>query len=252
MAQINKQSITAGPRPVQEPRPAPEGSPSGVFPKELEKRRAYLDVLRIHHLDLTNRFLVAGEGQVYEIDVVMAAAMARSYGLVDGFIAAFDSWNPVVAAPLLRMQVDSLIRLAYMAHAPRADAVAHHIFAGREFRTLKDDEGKTLTDCRLRKHAEDVHPWIGSVYQETSGWVHLSPAHLRAAWRLGPAKAGDGQGLVLSGSVPIRPEQIPLSELEQLLGAMIQATEQVFGYVEIWERRKGLPLGEIRGGESSP
>jgi len=242
----------ADPRPVQKVRPVPEDSPSCVFPKELEKGRAYLDVLRIHHVDLTNRFLVAGEGQVYEIDVVMAPAMARSYSLVDGFITAFDSWSPVVAAPLLRMQVDSLLRLAYMAHAPRADAVAHHIFAGGEFRTLKDDEGKTPTDSRLLKHAEDVHPWIGSVYQETSGWVHFSPAHLRAAWSVSPAKAEDGQGLVLSGSVPIRPEQIPLSELEQLLGAMIQATEQVFGYVEIWERRKRLPLGEFRGPESTP
>jgi hypothetical protein len=27
---------------------------------------------------------------------------------------------------------------------------------------------------------------------------------------------------------------------------MTQATEGVFGYVEVWERRKGLPLGEVR------
>jgi hypothetical protein len=222
-----------------------------VFPRELEEERAYLDVLRIHHLDLTMRFLAAADGMLYEIDVVIAAAMARSYGLVDGFIAAFDSWNPVVAAPLLRMEIDSLMRLDYIARAPHADSVAHHIFAGGEFRTLKDVEGRVLTDSRLSEHAQDVHPWIRSVYQETSGWVHFSPAHLRAAWRVGPAKVEDGQGLVLSGGVPIRPEQIPLSELEQLLGAMVQATKQVLWYGEAWEKRKGLPLGEIRVSEST-
>jgi hypothetical protein len=239
-------SRKAGPRPVREPRPAPLGSPSRVFPKELEKGRSSLDELRIRHLDLTLRFLAAADGVLYEIDVVMAAAMARSYGLVDGFIAAFDSWNPVVAAPLLRMQIDSLIRLAYIARAPQADVVAHHIFDGGEFRTLKDGEGRTLTDSRLLEHAQDVHPWIRSVYQATSGWVHFSPAHLRAAWQIGPAKAGDGEGLVLSGGVPIRPEQIPLRELEQLLGAMIGATEQVIWYVGAWEKRKGLPIGQMR------
>lgn len=46
--------------------------------------------------------------------------------------------------------------------------------------------------------------------------------------------------------IPLRPERIPLSAMQELVGAMLKATEQVFGYVEIWEQRKGLPLGQIR------
>ena len=44
----------------------------------------------------------------------------------------------------------------------------------------------------------------------------------------------------------IRPEQIPLSALQELIGALTQATEELFGYVELWESRKGLPSGETR------
>jgi len=34
--------------------------------------------------------------------------------------------------------------------------------------------------------------------------------------------------------------------LAELIGAMVQATEEIFGYLEAWESRKGLPLGEMR------
>ena len=47
-------------------------------------------------------------------------------------------------------------------------------------------------------------------------------------------------------TIPLQPERIPLSALKELIGAMTKATEQLFGYVEMWEQRKGLPLGEVR------
>jgi hypothetical protein len=52
--------------------------------------------------------------------------------------------------------------------------------------------------------------------------------------------------LTIFGAVPLSPEQIPVEALQQLIGAMIKATEELFGYSEAWESRKGLPLGEAR------
>jgi hypothetical protein len=190
--------------------------------------------MRVHHLDLGRRFL---EGELYETDLFFTAAMARSYSLVDGFLNAFDSRNPVVAAPLLRLQLDSLVRVSYLAKAPRVEDVAWHIIRGEEFRALKDPEGKALSDARLIEHARPAHPWIDDVYKATSGWVHFSPAHLRAVVQVTPDHS-DESILKLFGAIPIRPEQIPLSALEELLGAMIKATSELFGYVEIWEDTK--------------
>jgi len=197
-------------------------------------------------LDLSRSFLAAADGALYEIDLVMIAAMARSYSLVDGFISVFDSWNPIVAAPLLRMQIDSLVRVAYMATVPNAEAVARHIIGGEDFRTLKDAEGKTLRDYRLLEHAAKAHPWIAAVYEATSGWVHFSPAHFRVAVKVTVNEYDRDPGLGIFAAVPVRREQIPLSALEELLGAMIKATSELFGYVEAWELRKGLPLGQVR------
>jgi hypothetical protein len=191
---------------------------------------------------------MAAEGAFYVIDVLMTAAMSRSYSLVDGFLSAFDTWNPIVAAPILRMQIDTLVRIAYVANAPSAEEVAAYVIRGGEFRNLKDSENKPLTDRRLLEHAEETHPWPRDVYAATSGWVHFSAAHLRAAVQVTDRaeKADEDPDLRLFGAVPIRPEQIPLSALQELLGAMIQATKELFAYIEVWESRKGLPPGEMR------
>jgi hypothetical protein len=232
-------------RPPRDPREPPRGSPAYVYPEQLMERRAWLDRLRAHHVDLTMRFLEAADGALYTIDMFLAACMSRSYSTVDGFLDAFDNWNVVVAAPLVRVQLDTLVRVSYLCRAPRADDVAEYVLKGGEFRRLKDAHSKRLTDARLGELAEPHHPWIPAVYRATSGWVHLSYAHLYATWQL-TASEEPGTPGSLAGATPIRPEQIPHTALEELIGAMTRATEEFFGYMEVWEAREGLPLGKIR------
>jgi hypothetical protein len=72
-------------------------------------------------------------------------------------------------APILRLQIDSLVRVAYLAKAPKVEEIALHLIKGGEFRTLKDASGKNLSDRRLVEHAREAHPWIDDVYKATSG-----------------------------------------------------------------------------------
>lgn len=229
----------------RDPKPLPPDSPAACH-AELEKPRASLDRLRVHHVDLSKRFLLASDGDIFSVDLMVAAVMNRSYSLVDAFIDALDHWNLVVAAPILRIQIDSLVRLAYMANAPSSEEVAAYIIGGGEFRKLRDKENKKLIDRRLIELAETAHPWVKGVYEATSGWVHLSPAHLYATWQLRDSEPAEETYKTLLGAIPTRPEQIPLSALRELLIGMTEATAEIFTYVEIWESRKGLPTGEMR------
>lgn len=115
-------------------------------------------LLRWHHVGLSKRFLGASSSDSFELDLVLLGIMVRSYSLVDGFIDAFDTWNPIVAAPLVSMQIDNLVRLSYLVRAPKADDVARYVIAGGEFRRLKDGNGKLLTDARQVEHAKPYHP----------------------------------------------------------------------------------------------
>jgi hypothetical protein len=226
--------------------PAPD-SPALVYPNELGRPRAYLDRLRVHHVDLAKRFLAAADGALYPIDLFLVAATGRSYSLVDGLLDAFDRWNLIVGGPILRMQLDTLVRVSYVARTPNADSIVLHVIGGGQFRRFRDTEGKRLSDARLIEHARDSHPWVAAVYEATSGWVHFSPEHIRAAWEVGDEAAEGGvRTMTISGGFPIQQERIPLSLLEELLGAMTRATEELFGYLEAWESRKGLPLGQMR------
>lgn len=225
-------------RPARQPRPIFAGTAAHRFP-ELRQPRERLDRLRVHHLDLARRVLEVDDGNLYLPDLLVFSMMQRSYGLVEAVVDCVDGYNLAAAAPLLRMQLDTLVRACYVAYAPQADEVVTAMLEGTEFRKMKDKEGKPLTDARLVELAAAHHSWLPPVYKEASGWVHLSFNHLRAAWQV--------DGDQISGGVPLRPDVIPGKLWLELLAAMIQATEELFGYVELWESRKGLPLGQARG-----
>ena len=210
----------------------------------LAEPRLYLDVLRAHHIELVRRFLQAAEGSIFGIDVFLTGVATRSYHLLDGFLGLLDEWNVIAAAPILRLQLDNLVRVSYIVHAPRSDYVVDELTKGTEFRRMKAPDGGRLLDWKLVDLAKEFHPWLPAVYEATSGWVHLSPLHARMSWSI--ERTSDDGEEALQGRFPLQPQEIPVSALQELFGAMTQATEELFGYFEAWESRKGLPSGEAR------
>jgi hypothetical protein len=142
-----------------------------VHKSELYEHRLHLDRLRVHHIDLARRFLGAAGGTLFSIDLVIAAVMNRSYSLVDGFLDAFDRWNLFVGGPVLRMQIDSLTRLAYMANAPQADEIAAYLVAGGEFRKRQDAKGKLLTDTRPVDRPSERDPSLDRAGLQGDLWL---------------------------------------------------------------------------------
>lgn len=194
---------------------------------------------------LAHRFLSVADGNIYLPDMFFTALMQRSYGLVDALIDLVDGYNLAAAAPILRLQLDSLVRASYVAHAPDADVVVTEILRGVEFRAMRDKDGQKLTDFRLNELAAPYHPWVQAVYAKTSGWIHLSSEHMFTTWRSAEDSDGSEAG-AFRAAVPLPPEWVPTRLWAELLDAMAQATREIFGYVEVWESRKGLPPGKFR------
>jgi len=115
------------------------------------------------------------------------------------------------------------------------------------FRELRDSENKRLTDTRLVELAAAHHPWIPGAYRVASGWVHLSPDHLRAVFHSKETTDREGQPiLVFDGGIPISAISDPAGGLADLLDAMTRGTAELFASMEVWESRKGLPRGQTR------
>ncbi|MBA7716516.1 hypothetical protein ES703_125589 [subsurface metagenome] len=121
--------------------------------------------------------LSVADGNIYVTDLVMIGVLKRSLDILDGCVSLVERWNFSAAAPLLRLQLDSLLRLVYLATLKDADAVSMEIIKGHSFRNMKDREGKKLTDARLRDYARPLYPWIDKVYKQTSKLIHFSDKH---------------------------------------------------------------------------
>ena len=154
----------------------------------------------------------------------------RSYALVEGFLGAFDAWNLLVAAPLVRLQIDTLVRLSYAATRPDMDGLANYLLNGVEFRAMKDEDGKQLSDFRLVERVQTLHPWLKPVYDTACGWVHFSPLHLFVG-----TQATDGR---LSGHLPLDTDVLSEPLLGEVFGAMLQATRELTGYLGMWAAHK--------------
>lgn len=234
---MNRQLKAAGRLP-RRPKPIPPSSSATRFP-DLVPPRERLDELRRRHLDVAALTFSADEGRLYLTDFLITSMLQRSYGVVDALIDAVDSYNIHAAAPLLRLQLDTLFRAHYAARCANADELSKALLRGEEFRKMKDSEGKKLSDGRLRDLAAAAHPWAPDVYEKTSGWVHFSLNHMSTT-----VQSSDEHSIFMS--VPLQPHVIPESLWHEIYGASIRGTEELFEYVRAWAAYKGMPSDKFR------
>ena len=63
------------------------------------------------HLEMGRRIQEEHGGVVWPVDVIALAALHRSLMLVGGFAVLVEQRNPLCAVPLVRFQLDNLMRL---------------------------------------------------------------------------------------------------------------------------------------------
>lgn len=210
---------------------AVEPSPAQVH-GDLKAAREELTRLLDAHVEPARACLGATTGEFYLADLLLAGVLLRSFHLLEGFCAALDSWNVIVAAPLVRLQIDNLLRLNYFSLGPDLDDITIRLLKGEELRKFKDSDDRQLTDLRLRELAAARYPWVDEVYEKSSGWVHFSGAHIYSV-----CQAGADEG-TLESFFPLRPRSIPRSLLQELLEVMSQATSDLLEYFASWEEHK--------------
>ncbi len=170
-------------------------------------RKRYLEVFSSH-------FGSADGTPMYTADLVMFGVMDRQIGLVESMPAIFESKNIHALAPLLRVQLDSLLRLHAFRIVESSDDLAHHIIKGLSLRKYKDRNGKELFDRHLVNTLKSELPWVESVYNTLSGWVHFSESHIFSA-----VSEGEGEREIKVGVGSFR-EELPeglLTEAEEAL-----------------------------------
>ena len=154
-----------------------------------QSKREFSDTTRAHLLsleamdksllDVTFRMLQADSGRMFPVDLIAAAAANRSLNLLSGFVAMVRARNLVCAIAILRLQLDTALRLGALSLVDDPHALAQQVVKGEQLRRLRDRKGIAMTDAHLVDVFSTEAPWIREVYDLGCNYVHLSEAHVR-------------------------------------------------------------------------
>lgn len=139
-----------------------------------------------HILHLLGEMVVtAGNLKTDSRDVVMLSAIHRAIEVSKGFRAMIEAKNLICAAPLVRLQLDTVLRVGAFELVDDSRDLVVEFIAGTPMGRLKDRDGKKMTDAHLvGQFAErEGLPGIRQLYKTTSGFVHFSDAHIWTFFR---------------------------------------------------------------------
>lgn len=194
----------------------------------LEELRASKDV----HLELGKRTL---EGWHCPMDYLVAAALNRSLALVSGFSLLIEARHFVAAVPLVRLQLDTCLRLSAAWLVDDCNIFAMQVLAGVPVREQRDRLGKLMTDAYLVKTRAVEQPWMQSVYDHTSGYIHFSDKHFFNAMR--PDKEKDRIVNIKIGS---EDEFVTTEDYLEATGAFRAVTVELLRFVAGWSESKRM------------
>jgi hypothetical protein len=132
---------------------------------------------------------------------------ARSREHHDAVRVALDEGWLAIAGCILRMELDSMIRVIWLLrHPDTREQILASCVAGQGFKA-----GRTrISDREMAKDATEVNGWVQAVYDFGNRFVHLTDAHDYAV--LDPFQAYEHRGEVIEylnhyhrGKVPGRP-----------------------------------------------
>jgi len=206
--------------------------PHEKFPKlkgKKEKLDTYDDKLKKAGKD------AVGNINMGMIDFFIIGVVKRSLDLVDGFILTTSNWNLICAAPIIRMHLDTLLRLNYISKVPpkEADKLILHIMNGEPLNKFKDSEGKGLNDTRLRKYLKDVFPWIDNVYKQTSKFIHFSERHMFV-----PVYSTNNEKRIVNFVIHKGSHNVKEEQITEYYNVFIIITDSIIKFINSWGEQK--------------
>ena len=172
----------------------------------------------------------------YTFDIFVNGLLNRSVNLLRGFVILMRDKNFIAAAPLVRLHLDSLLRL----YAPQLidyniDDFAHKVIGGTPIRTLKDKDNQKMTDARLVEKITENESfgWVQKVYDTGNAYVHYSDQLIFAAM-----KTKDKEERIVNFTVGQHDEFIPLSEKHGAVYWMHEITDGLLHLTYSWVKQK--------------
>lgn len=163
-------------------------------------------------------------------DFFVLGATRRTLAQARGFRQLIEARNFPCAAAILRMQLDTAMRVNALSIVAEKHVACRQVLDGARFSRLKDRNGKKLTDAHLREELARSHPWISQVYEQASDFIHLSGRHFYSSI----ASTEDDTRIArfsISGEDPPRPESVYFEIADTFFEATRLASLLILSYL---------------------
>lgn len=145
---------------------------------KLDEKLQMLEEKKEQHLKVAITMMKTDDAAIYPMDFIAMSVIKRSMSLIGGFITMIRNENFICAAPLVRLQLDNALRFYATTLVKDPNAVAIAFIKGTPIKEYRDHKtNKKLYDWFLVDSLSKYYPWIKSVYEHTSGYIHLSEKH---------------------------------------------------------------------------
>lgn len=155
-------------------------------------------------------------------DLYLLGIARRTLAQAKAFRQCVEDSNFLVAAALLRLQLDTVLRLYALYWVADPEAFAGRVFAGEQIDRLKAADGQQMKDRYLIDKLKDRNPWVETVYKNTSGLIHFSDRHIHAAIRVKDGEEGEAE-FFLGPNNPAH----TIADFRELLEAFFHCTAMV-------------------------
>ncbi|MGO9916323.1 MAG: hypothetical protein ACLQIB_16705 [Isosphaeraceae bacterium] len=189
------------------------------------------------HVELAQLCMEADGGNVHTPDLWINAGIRRSMQILDGFTAMVRARNISCAGALLRVQIDTALRL-FACTLVNPDDFTVAALKGERLDRLTDQTGKRLTDAYLVDKLSKVTPrfaWLRDVYERTSGFIHMSGNHMLVM-------AEVGQDMAVTFEISLSDDRWPEGEMARAADTFSDATDIVLWLVTTWLDQKSTYL----------
>lgn len=192
--------------------------------------------LKADHLKISK---VNFKEDIYPFDFLILAALNRSLCLVSAFAALIETRNFIAAAPLIRLQLDNSLRLFAATLVDEPHEFAMQVLGGARIDRIKDKQGNRLTDKYLVTMLRVHEPWIESVYEEASGFIHLSEKHIFNALKM----HDEGEDEILM-KISDEDEFVSQSAYEEAVVVFAEVTKLILSLSEGWAVQKAHAVAD--------
>ncbi|HMJ71521.1 MAG TPA: hypothetical protein VK508_21645 [Cyclobacteriaceae bacterium] len=193
--------------------------------KTLEK-----EILRV------GREQIEAHNGIYAFDLYCSAILNRAINIQAGYIVLIESNNFLSAAPLVRIHLDTLLRLsAPFSCGKNVDEFAGKVFGGKQINELKNSKGEKLRDGFLANELSKRRDfsWVKELYKTGSSFIHFSDKHIFTSVKIDKSK-----DRTINTVVGVHDGFIPLEEKIGATIYMTKITKGILLFIESWTDRK--------------